>query len=135
MYSSVLEKINSIFFQNFPELRNLFDVGNLMQLYTNLNSEQFMLSFLYQPTVELVSDNNLVLKTTLKPHDAGSDSLATGTVFIKLLHAVVMQSKRKPIAAPVWIEYMGEAKQFVNRVNLIRAHNHSMVICVSNFFT
>lgn len=72
--------------KDFPELRTLFDLTSLAQLFAAVQCEQFNLSFQYQPQVTMAIDSNVdgddangaVGTMHIKPHDAGFDSYATG---------------------------------------------------------
>lgn len=62
--------------KEFPELKHLFDVSSLQQLFKAVQSEQFNLSFQYQPQITVISDSQQAIE--VKPHDAAFDSYATG---------------------------------------------------------
>lgn len=122
---------------DFPEFKALVGKSSgVNDLFKSFGSTEFTANFLFNPTIELMSDENAVVEHVLKHHDAGSDSYACGVVFIRLAHASAMMQDRSPSKSPSWIHYVIALEPYVNQVNLIRAATHHLVsIFYSTLFT
>jgi hypothetical protein len=113
---------------DFLEFKSLMNTSSgVNDLFKSLGSNEFSSHFLFNPVVEMMSDENAVVEHVLKHHDAGSDSYACGFVFVRLAHAAMMLQERSPSRPPSWIQYAIALEPYVNKVNLIRAASHCLV--------
>jgi len=111
---------------DYPEFRAIAESSSgVNDLFKFMSGQEFTSNFLFNPVIELISENDSLVEHTLKRHDAGSDSYATGCVFIRLSHALLMM--QNPSSQPNWINYIIALDPYVNRVNLIRAATHHVV--------
>lgn len=72
--------------------------------------------------------NTLLAILEYSPHDAGFDAYATGFVFIKIGHIIMLKNEgNRENLTHSWFDLLKGVEQHCNKVNLIRANLHYMV--------
>lgn len=104
------------------EMKEMFDSTILDGLFTSLNREVAKKCALYMPTIKHSATSADYLLNA-RPHEAGYDAFMTGTILLKLAHAIAYFNSKKcyNIRANNMNDYFLVIKPFENRVKLIKA--------------
>lgn len=98
-----------------------FQTTSLTELYQIFDSDKGKLGSLYSPNISYASPGKYSQGNRI-PHEAGYDSFLAGYVFLRLAHLVATREVKATEASPVRFSwYIHSLREFVNRVNLIRA--------------